>query len=188
MAGRQSNRLRHAVRAHLAWRSLVTAWFLRVRALLPVARAADIDMDEIRFRIEAAAFQVEGNFAQGAQIPAGETDVDGLADGMQIVVGDAAAVGAQISVGVIRAVARDDVKRFAAVHLTADRVEQVDPVVMWSQGRSGLSRMLIGSVTDRFLRGATCPVLVVPQAGQVTDSAATATTFPEFRKRGSGGG
>ena len=70
-------------------------------------------MDEIRFRIKAAAaLQVEGNFAQGAQIPAGETDVDGLADGMQIVVGDAAALGAQISVGVIRAVAGDDVKRF----------------------------------------------------------------------------
>ena len=58
-------------------------------------------MDEIRFRIEAdtAAFQVEGNLAQGAQIAAGETDVDGLADGMQTIVRDAAAVGAQIGVG-----------------------------------------------------------------------------------------
>jgi nucleotide-binding universal stress UspA family protein len=37
-----------------------------------------------------------------------------------------------------------------------------DLIVMSSHGRSGLSRMLIGSVTDKVLRGAACPVLVVP--------------------------
>lgn len=40
--------------------------------------------------------------------------------------------------------------------------ERVDLIVMSSHGRSGLSRMLIGSVTDKILRGAPCPVLVVP--------------------------
>ncbi len=40
--------------------------------------------------------------------------------------------------------------------------EGVDLIVMSSHGRSGLSRMLIGSVTDKTLRGASCPVLVVP--------------------------
>jgi nucleotide-binding universal stress UspA family protein len=40
--------------------------------------------------------------------------------------------------------------------------EGVDLIVMSSHGRSGLSRMLIGSVTDKILRGAPCPVLVVP--------------------------
>ena len=40
--------------------------------------------------------------------------------------------------------------------------EHVDLIVMSSHGRSGLSRMLIGSVTDKILRGAACPVLVVP--------------------------
>ena len=40
--------------------------------------------------------------------------------------------------------------------------EAVDLIVMSSHGRSGLSRMLIGSVTDKILRGAPCPVLVVP--------------------------
>ena len=40
--------------------------------------------------------------------------------------------------------------------------EHVDLIVMSSHGRSGLSRMLIGSVTDKILRGASCPVLVVP--------------------------
>jgi nucleotide-binding universal stress UspA family protein len=40
--------------------------------------------------------------------------------------------------------------------------EGADLIVMSSHGRSGLSRMLIGSVTDKILRGGACPVLVVP--------------------------
>jgi nucleotide-binding universal stress UspA family protein len=40
--------------------------------------------------------------------------------------------------------------------------ERVDLIVMCSHGRSGLSRALIGSVTDKLLRAASCPVLVVP--------------------------
>ena len=42
--------------------------------------------------------------------------------------------------------------------------EGIDLIVMSSHGRSGLPRMLIGSVTDKVLRGAPCPVLVVPLA------------------------
>jgi nucleotide-binding universal stress UspA family protein len=34
--------------------------------------------------------------------------------------------------------------------------------VMCSHGRTGLSRALIGSVTDKLLRAASCPVLVIP--------------------------
>ncbi|HET7008138.1 MAG TPA: universal stress protein [Candidatus Binatia bacterium] len=44
--------------------------------------------------------------------------------------------------------------------------EHIDLVVMSSHGRSGLSRMLIGSVTDKLLRAAKCPVLVVPAHGK----------------------
>ena len=40
--------------------------------------------------------------------------------------------------------------------------EHVDLIVMSSHGRTGLARMLIGSVTDKVLRGSSCPVLVVP--------------------------
>ena len=40
--------------------------------------------------------------------------------------------------------------------------ECIDLIVISSHGRSGLSRMLIGSVTDKVLRGAPCPILVVP--------------------------
>ena len=50
---------------------------------------------------------------------------------------------------------------FAAIVDCAEK-EGVDLIVMSSHGRSGLSRMLIGSVTDKILRGGSCPVLVVP--------------------------
>ena len=38
----------------------------------------------------------------------------------------------------------------------------VDLIVIGTHGRSGFSRALLGSVADRVLRGAACPVLVVP--------------------------
>jgi nucleotide-binding universal stress UspA family protein len=50
---------------------------------------------------------------------------------------------------------------FGAIVDCAEK-EAVDLIVMSSHGRTGLSRMLIGSVTDKILRGAPCPVLVVP--------------------------
>jgi universal stress protein A len=50
---------------------------------------------------------------------------------------------------------------YTAIVDCADK-EGIDLIVMSSHGRSGLSRMLIGSVTDKVLRGSPCPVLVVP--------------------------
>jgi nucleotide-binding universal stress UspA family protein len=42
--------------------------------------------------------------------------------------------------------------------------EGVDLIVMSTHGRTGLAHMLIGSVTERVLRRAPCPVLAVPPA------------------------
>jgi nucleotide-binding universal stress UspA family protein len=57
--------------------------------------------------------------------------------------------------------------------------EAVDLIVMSSHGRSGLSRMLIGSVTDKILRAAPCPVLVVPSEKKKTnDENCTLTACP----------
>jgi nucleotide-binding universal stress UspA family protein len=39
--------------------------------------------------------------------------------------------------------------------------EPVDHVVMGSHGRSGLSRLLVGSVAEKVLRRAPCPVTIV---------------------------
>lgn len=41
------------------------------------------------------------------------------------------------------------------------RKPKADLIVMASKGRSGLSRLLIGSVTEQVVRAAPCPVLVV---------------------------
>lgn len=38
---------------------------------------------------------------------------------------------------------------------------QIDMIVMCSRGQSGLSRWMIGSVSDRVMRGANVPVLLV---------------------------
>jgi universal stress protein A len=41
--------------------------------------------------------------------------------------------------------------------------KQIDLIVIGSHGRSGFSRLLMGSVAEGVMRGATCPVLVVKQ-------------------------
>jgi universal stress protein A len=41
--------------------------------------------------------------------------------------------------------------------------ERIDLIVMSSHGRTGLSRLLMGSVAECVLRNAACPVLIVKQ-------------------------
>jgi nucleotide-binding universal stress UspA family protein len=49
-----------------------------------------------------------------------------------------------------------------------------DLIVMGTHGASGLERLVLGSVTERVLRGTTVPVLAIPQgAADVTDLALT---------------
>ena len=43
---------------------------------------------------------------------------------------------------------------------------KVDLIVMGTHGRKGLSHVLLGSVAERVVRTATCPVLIVPLAGR----------------------
>ena len=43
--------------------------------------------------------------------------------------------------------------------------EGVFAIVMGTHGQTGLHRMLLGSVADRVLRGADCPVILIPKAG-----------------------
>lgn len=46
----------------------------------------------------------------------------------------------------------------------------IDIVVMGTHGRSGLDRMLLGSVTEKVLRQSAVPVLAVPSPGASTDA------------------
>ncbi len=49
--------------------------------------------------------------------------------------------------------------------------EQRDLVVVGTHGRSGLSRVVLGSVAEKVIRHSPCPVLVVPRAPETTSQA-----------------
>jgi nucleotide-binding universal stress UspA family protein len=49
----------------------------------------------------------------------------------------------------------------AGVILDTAEAEEIDLIVMGTHGRSGVSRWIMGSVTERVLHGAPCPVLAV---------------------------
>jgi nucleotide-binding universal stress UspA family protein len=50
----------------------------------------------------------------------------------------------------------DEILRYVAGH-------GIDLIVLGTHGRTGVSRVLLGSVAERVLRAAPCPVLVVPE-------------------------
>jgi nucleotide-binding universal stress UspA family protein len=54
----------------------------------------------------------------------------------------------------------------------------IDLIVMGSHGRTGLSRLLLGSVAEGVMRRAKCPVLVVKQPMQRSDSNGTSAREP----------
>ena len=54
----------------------------------------------------------------------------------------------------------------AQVIMEVARRTATDLIVIATHGRTGLSRMLIGSVAERVVRRAGCPVLTVPPAGK----------------------
>lgn len=54
--------------------------------------------------------------------------------------------------------------------------DHVDLIVMSSHGRTGLSRLLMGSVAENVLRHAKCPVLVVKQPAVGHEATATEDT------------
>ena len=56
-----------------------------------------------------------------------------------------------------------------------DVVDDVDPdlLVMGTHGRSGFRRLFLGSVTEKVVRSAPCPTLVVPPRSEGSVSAAT---------------
>ena len=51
-------------------------------------------------------------------------------------------------------------KAFVEIIKTA-RKDDIDLIIMGSHGRTGLSHVLIGSVAERVVRKAPCPVLIV---------------------------
>ena len=50
--------------------------------------------------------------------------------------------------------------------------KQIDLVISATRGRSGLKRLILGSVTERLMRSLTCPLLVIPENSQFQFKAA----------------
>lgn len=71
----------------------------------------------------------------------------------------ARASGRPVSIVVIPGVPADGI-----VHFAADR--RFDLVVVATHGRTGVRRLVLGSVAERVVREATVPVLVVPAAAE----------------------
>jgi nucleotide-binding universal stress UspA family protein len=54
---------------------------------------------------------------------------------------------------------------------------RIDLIVIGSHGRTGLSRLLMGSVAEQVMRGSKCPVLIIkPHRKQIAKPALAATT------------
>jgi len=60
----------------------------------------------------------------------------------------------------------------AAAILNVAKEEDVDLIVMSSHGRTGLSRLLMGSVAEEVLRQAKCPVMVVKPTAKAEEALA----------------
>jgi nucleotide-binding universal stress UspA family protein len=58
----------------------------------------------------------------------------------------------------------DEIVRYASGH-------GIDLIVLGTHGRTGISRFLMGSVAERVIRTAPCPVLSVPPAGGLREDA-----------------
>ena len=69
----------------------------------------------------------------------------------------AATIGADVPVTFVGKTGdpAEQILRYAAA-------ESIDLIVVGTHGRTGVSRVLLGSVAERVIRGAACPVLVVP--------------------------
>lgn len=61
------------------------------------------------------------------------------------------------------------------------RATHADLVVMGTHGRRGIRRLVLGSVAERFVRMAGCPVLMIPGSIEPTGSAQSAAPIETVR-------
>ena len=69
----------------------------------------------------------------------------------------------------------------AASIIEATRLKKADLIVMSTHGRSGLGRLILGSVTESVLRGTTAPICVVRAPGAPIE-APEGTAMPREKK------
>jgi nucleotide-binding universal stress UspA family protein len=66
----------------------------------------------------------------------------------------------------------------ATVIMETAQKKHVDAIVICTHGRSGISRWLFGSVTNKVLGGALCPIYVVPNLRKVEPEKPVKTAEP----------
>ena len=72
----------------------------------------------------------------------------------------------------------------AAAVIEATKLKKADLIVMSTHGRSGLGRLILGSVTESVLRGATAPICIVRAPGAPVETP-TGVATPREKKEAS---
>jgi nucleotide-binding universal stress UspA family protein len=92
-------------------------------------------------------------------------------DASQLLADAAAKAGPDVPVTIAgtRGDPADEILRYA-------RSQHIDVIAMGTHGRTGLTRAILGSVAERVVRGARCPVLVVPSVSDLARSAVPIAT------------
>lgn len=142
---------------------------LNVAARLAVNANAELEI------VHAWQLQIAGA-VEGTPFPVAFVDqiVDDGTRGLEEAAAAARAVGApRVTTKLLQGVAWD------AVTSEAERDGAVDLVVVGTQGRTGLSRIMIGSMAERIVRHAPCSVLVVRTPATEFDQVACAIDFSE---------
>lgn len=105
-----------------------------------------------------AALRVATDYARrlGAGLHVFHVFAPGSIDVARVLAGIAEqAAGVSVDVAATGGDPAEEILRYAKGH-------SIDLIVMGTHGRSGVSRLLLGNVVDQVMRGAVCPVLVVP--------------------------
>jgi nucleotide-binding universal stress UspA family protein len=120
---------------------------------LELARALDAEVLFVHVAVETPLYS-EGRFSPASARNVFEAQRRWAADTLNERVATAETLGVSASQVVKVGLPGSEIVK------TAEE-EKADMVVMGTHGRSGLSRLLLGSVAERVIRAAPCPVLTV---------------------------
>lgn len=129
-----------------------------VRAAARIAAASDADLV-----IANVWYLPSAAYAGDAPVPsdAVRVTIEDSERGLSEAARDAAALGARVTTAILSGIPWEQL----VATLRSD--DRFDLVVMGTHGRTGLARILLGSVTEQVVRHAPCPVLAVRDRGEV---------------------
>jgi universal stress protein A len=131
-----SDRSKSALKTAAYFAKLTNASVLLLHVIEPVAVAADMSM-----AVPLSEHEIQHQTKEEMNLFAASPELIGLAVKTKLVVGGCSA---------------------SIVKVAAD--EQADLIVMNSHGRTGVARMLLGSIAEEVVRKAASPVLIVKES------------------------